>query len=343
MSAHLVSGPPISSRSLVNQRNWSACCTNPRAAGGGRFVEESTAPVFAVESAPCQDAPGLGKKEADLRAGLDEAVWVNTLADDDLIERLDVGQDRRKSWLIGVGSIHALELVLRIGPRESPLRFDRQPVIAEAGKIERLGHAGGLPAQQQPRQAERLRDRADCLSRRSTSRSPRLRRSHAADCSRCVDHRDRCASVSGGRRKRGTGRLAAELNADGQAVSSIGQRHGEFAVRVRVNDGAETGPAGNENRRAGHGAAVGSAESPLNSAAGKLRQQDSRNNARAVSRATGRRTAGDRRYCRSTMNRLTEYPSAPPMKTSDKKWADRESLENPTSAAMPYAEYGTQR
>ena len=43
------------------------------------------------------------------------------------------------------------------------------------------------------------------------------------------------------------------------------------------------------------------------------------------------------------MKRLIEYPSAPPMKTSDKKWADSESLENPTIAAMPYAAYGTQR
>ncbi len=45
----------------------------------------------------------------------------------------------------------------------------------------------------------------------------------------------------------------------------------------------------------------------------------------------------------STVNRLIEYPSAPPMKTSDKKWADRDSLENPTSAAAPYATYGIQR
>ena len=49
------------------------------------------------------------------------------------------------------------------------------------------------------------------------------------------------------------------------------------------------------------------------------------------------------RYCRSTVNRLIEYPSAPPTKTSDKKWADSDSLEKPTSAAMPYAAYGTQR
>ena len=56
-----------------------------------------------------------------------------------------------------------------------------------------------------------------------------------------------------------------------------------------------------------------------------------------------RRRPGDYGYCRSTVKRLIEYPSAPPMKTSDKKWADRESLEKPTSAAMPYAAYGTQR
>ena len=50
-----------------------------------------------------------------------------------------------------------VELVLRIGPRESPLRLDRQPVVAEASEIERLGYAGWLPAQQEPLQAERLR------------------------------------------------------------------------------------------------------------------------------------------------------------------------------------------
>jgi len=44
---------------------------------------------------------------------------------------------------------------------------------------------------------------------------------------------------------------------------------------------------------------------------------------------------GDYGYCRSTVKRLMEYPSAPPMKTSDKKWADSESLENPTTAASP--------
>jgi hypothetical protein len=53
--------------------------------------------------------------------------------------------------------------------------------------------------------------------------------------------------------------------------------------------------------------------------------------------------ARQRRYCRSTVKRLMEYPSAPPTKSSDKKWADRESLENPTAAANPYAMYGTQR
>ena len=32
-----------------------------------------------------------------------------------------------------------------------------------------------------------------------------------------------------------------------------------------------------------------------------------------------RRTLKDRSYCRSTVKRLIEYPSAAPMKTSDKK------------------------
>jgi len=40
-------------------------------------------------------------------------------------------------------------------------------------------------------------------------------------------------------------------------------------------------------------------------------------------------------YWRRTAKRLMEYPSAPPMKTSDRKWADKDSLENPTTAAMP--------
>jgi hypothetical protein len=31
-------------------------------AGNGKFVEESAAPVFAVESAACQDVPGSARK-----------------------------------------------------------------------------------------------------------------------------------------------------------------------------------------------------------------------------------------------------------------------------------------
>lgn len=40
-------------------------------------------------------------------------------------------------------------------------------------------------------------------------------------------------------------------------------------------------------------------------------------------------------HSRSTVKRLIEYPSAPPMKTSDKKWTLSESRENPTSEARP--------
>ena len=50
-----------------------------------------------------------------------------------------------------------------------------------------------------------------------------------------------------------------------------------LAVRVRVNDGAETGPAGDEKRSGGHGTAVRSAKRPLNGPRGQLRQQSPRN------------------------------------------------------------------
>src|SRR5262249_41875751 len=40
-------------------------------------------------------------------------------------------------------------------------------------------------------------------------------------------------------------------------------------------------------------------------------------------------------YWRSTVKRLIEYPSAPPMNTSDRKCEDRVSREIPTSAAAP--------
>jgi hypothetical protein len=46
-------------------------------------------------------------------------------------------------------------------------------------------------------------------------------------------------------------------------------------------------------------------------------------------------TPNGRCHSRSTVKRLIEYPSAPPMKTSDKKWTLSESRENPTSEARP--------
>ena len=42
-------------------------------------------------------------------------------------------------------------------------------------------------------------------------------------------------------------------------------------------------------------------------------------------------------YWRNTTKRLMEYPSAPPMKTSERKCADSVSREKPTSPASPYA------
>ena len=75
----------------------------------------------------------------------------------------------------------------------------------------------------------------------------------------------------------------------------------------------------------------------------QLREQCSRNESQSPAEGQAADAWEIPCYCRSTVKRLIEYPSAPPMKTSDKKWADRESLENPTSAAMPYAAYGTQR
>ena len=61
------------------------------------------------------------------------------------------------------------------------------------------------------------------------------------------------------------------LDIQGQPVSSVGQRHGELAVRVRVNDGAETRRAGDKNRCGGQGTAIRSAERPLNGPGGQLR------------------------------------------------------------------------
>jgi hypothetical protein len=92
-----------------------------------------------------------------------------------------------------------------------------------------------------------------------------------------------------------------------------------------------------------NGTAIRSAENPFDGASGQLRRQDSRNqsHSRAEARPCGR--LGENGYCWSTVKRLIEYPRAPPIKTSDIKWAERESLENPTSAAIPYAAYGTQR
>ena len=86
------------------------------------------------------------------------------------------------------------------------------------------------------------------------------------------------------------------LDISGQPISSVGQRQGEPAVRVRVNGGAETGPAGDENGRAGHWTAIRSAESPLDGAGGQLRQQDSRNK----SHSRPQKTEPDRRAATTT-------------------------------------------
>jgi hypothetical protein len=42
----------------------------------------------------------------------------------------------------------SLELVLRIGPGESSLRLDRQPIVAETREIEWFGYAGWFAAQE---------------------------------------------------------------------------------------------------------------------------------------------------------------------------------------------------
>ncbi len=63
------------------------------------------------------------------------------------------------------------------------------------------------------------------------------------------------------------------LDTPGQTVSPVRQYHGEPAVRIRVNDGAETSPAGDENRRVGHWTAIRSAESPLDRTSVQLRRQ----------------------------------------------------------------------
>ena len=60
-----------------------------------------------------------------------------------------------------------MELVLRIGPGESAVRFDRPPVVGESREIERLRYAGGLAAQQDALQAERLGISAASSFRRS--------------------------------------------------------------------------------------------------------------------------------------------------------------------------------
>ena len=91
----------------------------------------------------------FGKKDADLDGTTRRSrIGAKALATETIVKRLDVGHDCGTSGLVGVGCIHALKFVLRIGPRESALRRDRQPVVAEASEIEWFSDTGWLPAQQ---------------------------------------------------------------------------------------------------------------------------------------------------------------------------------------------------
>src|SRR5579884_2103630 len=99
----------------------------------------------------------LGEKKPDLRARAGRSGLCEGASHDNLIDSLHVGPSRGDAWLISVGSIQSQESVLHIRPRQSPLRCDRKPVVVDAGEIERLGHTGGIPAQQKTSQAETLR------------------------------------------------------------------------------------------------------------------------------------------------------------------------------------------
>ena len=103
------------------------------------------------------------------------------------------------------------------------------------------------------------------------------RRLHGVHSSQFLNNQIEARGLQRGNEYGGAGARDAALDISGQPISSVGQRHAELAARVRNNDGAETGPAGDEDRRAGQWMANHGAESPLDGAAGQLRQQRSRN------------------------------------------------------------------